>query len=167
MSLRDPITAEWLKEVGFRWHEFERQGDKHWLLWLGDALIEDKMWNFTSYDDLGIELAPNTDGMWFCWMRSDFAGRYHRFIHIRHLRERGEVIQLIVAMTGNDWRPDNHIGGCALRQEQADRRRRDSERLDQKLLRERHPWSEIEKDDSRGRPLPEHMKKAIDSGGAK
>lgn len=31
-----PITHEWLKGIGFHWHEVERSG-KHWLLWIGDA----------------------------------------------------------------------------------------------------------------------------------
>ena len=30
-----PLTEEWLKENGFKWHQFDRQPDKHWLLWLG------------------------------------------------------------------------------------------------------------------------------------
>ena len=34
--------------------------------------------------------------------------------------------------------------------------RKDNERMDRKMLTERHPWREIEKDDSRGRALPEH-----------
>lgn len=36
----DPITEEWLKSVGFKWHQFDRQPDKHWLLWLGGGLKE-------------------------------------------------------------------------------------------------------------------------------
>lgn len=167
MSLRDPITVEWLKEVGFRWHQFDRQPDKHWLLWLGDALREGEGWGFSSYEDLGIELAPNRDGTWFCWLRGDSAGRYLRFIHVRQLHERGEVIQLVVALTGMSWLPDNHINGCVLRPEHAEARRRERDRLDHVLMRERTKWSEAEKDDSRGRALPEHMNAAIENGGAK
>ena len=165
--LTDPITEEWLREVGFRWHQFDRQPNKHWLLWLGDALREGEKWAFTSYEDLGIELAPNHDGTWFCWLRDDAGGRYHRFIHIRHLSMRGEVIQLIVAMTGCSWTPENHMIGCLLRPEQADARRRESNRLDKVLLQQKRKWSEQEKDDSRGRPLSDHMEKAIESGLAK
>ena len=164
MSLRDPITEEWLREVGFRWHQLDRQPDKHWLLWLGDALREKDGWGFTSYEDLGIELAPslNDKGDWFCWLRGDSAGRYHRFIHIRKLFERGEVVQLIVALTGADWWPQNHINGCVLRPDQAEARRNESQRLDRVLMSQRTKWSGIEKDDSRGRALPEHMESAIE-----
>lgn len=31
------ITEEWLKSVGFKWHQFDRQAVKEWLLWLGDV----------------------------------------------------------------------------------------------------------------------------------
>lgn len=168
MSLHIPITEDWLKEIGFRWHQFDRQPNKQWLLWLGDCLREADGWGFTSYEDLGIELAynkPSDD--WFCWLRSDAAGRYHRFLHIRHIKVRGDVIQLIVALTGFDWLPANHIDGCVLKPEHAESRRREAERLDQQLLRGRTKWSEAEKDDSRGRPLPEHLDAAIKNGGAK
>src|SRR5580700_3412261 len=78
-----PITEEWLKESGFRWHRLERQPDKHWLLWLGDAMGDGYM---TSYEDIGIEVAPMFKRQeWFCWLRSDCAGQYHRFIHLRHI----------------------------------------------------------------------------------
>lgn len=50
------ITEDWLKLVGFKWHEFERQNAKHWLLWLGGGLRQKP--SLTDYEDLGIELAP-------------------------------------------------------------------------------------------------------------
>ena len=43
--MSEPITEEWLKEVGFKWHQLARQPEKQWLLWLGDAVR----------DGLGIE----------------------------------------------------------------------------------------------------------------
>lgn len=38
--LNNPITEEWLKSVGFKWHQLDRRPEKQWLLWLGDALPE-------------------------------------------------------------------------------------------------------------------------------
>jgi hypothetical protein len=161
MMLNDPITEEWLKSVGFKWHQFDRQPDKQWLLWLGD---------FTSSgdtQDLGIELAPGArDGFWFCWLRSDCSHRYSRFLHVRRMKVRGDVIRLVVALTDSDWRPENHIGGAAMTQKRADSIRADSDRLDRRIMREGRPWRDIEKDDSRGGALPEHMQAAIDAGKA-
>ena len=124
MNLHSPITEEWLKEVGFRWYQFDRQPNKQWLLWLGDCLWDDKRWCFTRCEDLGIELAynqPRDD--WFCWLRAGSAGGCHRFVYIRDLRACGDVIRLIVALTDADWRPENHLNGSVLRQEHADYRR--------------------------------------------
>ena len=168
MILNDPITEEWLKEVGFRWHQFDRQPNKQWLLWLGDSLWDGKGWCFSSYEDLGIELAYNqSSDDWFCWLRSDSAGRYHRFLHIRHLRVCGDVVNLITALTGANWRPENHVNGCVLRPENAEYRRREAARLDQRILRGNRKWFGVEEDDSRGRALSQHMQAAIDGGMAK
>jgi hypothetical protein len=166
-----PLTEDWLREVGFRWHELERQPSKHWLLWLGTALVTEG-WNFTSFDDLGIELASGgLDNTWFCWLRSDAAGRYHRFIHTRHMRVRGDVIRLVVALTDLSWEPKNHLYGCVQLPQHAEKLRLERERMDQRfdqmMLRERRPWYETEKDESRGRALPEHLHAAIEKGGAK
>jgi hypothetical protein len=78
----------------------------------------------------------------------------------------GDVIQLIVALTGHDWMPQNHISGSVLRPKHADYRRKENERLDRVILHGDQPWYEAEKDDSRGRALPEHMEAAIKNGGA-
>lgn len=162
MILNDPITEEWLKSVGFKWHQLHRQPDKQWLLWLGDH---------TDRGDtqaLGIELAPGvSDGAWFCWLRSDTSQRYSRFLHIRHMKVIGDVIRLVVALTDSDWRPENHIGGAAMTQKRADSIRADYNRLDRIIMREGHPWRDIEKDESRGGALPEHMQGAIDGEQAK
>ncbi len=149
-----PITEDWLREVKFGWHQLERQTDKHWLLWLGSA-IDDRM---TCYEDLGIEVSPvRGNDEWFCWLRADTAGRYHRFIHIRYMRTRGDLITLIEALTGQTWNPENNFGGSIRTPEQAARIRQDLDRFDQRLLRECPKWSQIEEDDTRGRALPEHM----------
>lgn len=166
-SSDEPITEEWLKAVGFRWHQFDRQPDKHWLLWLGDAVREAEGQSLTSYEDIGLEMTPNRDGKWFCWLRDDAAGRYHRFIHLRHLSMTDEVIQLVVAITGQDWNPENHQYGSCRGPRQAQALREADERLDRRINRANHKWSEVEKDDTRGRALPEHMQAAIDGRKAK
>jgi hypothetical protein len=168
----DPITEEWLKSVGFKWHQFERQPSKHWLLWLGSGLREKPC--MTSYEDIGIELAanvPTRDGEpdWFCWLRSDAAGRYHRFIHLRHLQTRRDVTTLVEAISGRPWTPEHHIYGSLHSPDAADRIRQDLERIDRKMIHESpafYKWSEVEKDDTRGRALPEHMEAAVKAGKA-
>ncbi|MFN4018214.1 MAG: hypothetical protein ACK4JB_22955 [Reyranella sp.] len=154
-----PISEDWLKSAGFKWHQFDRQTDKHWLLWLGDALQR-----FTSYEDLGIELAPNvpTDtSAWFCWLRDDSAGRYHRFIHIRCLRTVEELVALIEGIIGRPFDPANSLYGCHRTPEQAARIRQEDERLDRRLMKSGHPRSDAEKDAARGGPLPEHQEHHI------
>lgn len=152
-----PITADWLKSIGFKWHQFDRQPDKHWLLWIGEAMNGGP---FTGYEDIGLELAPNRDQEWFCWFRSDTAGRYHRFIHIRHLKEQHELTNLISALTGTIFNPAHvhygHLRSAAV----AARLEQEAQRLDLILRTEGAPWSEVEKDDTRGRSLPEHMEAA-------
>lgn len=147
------LTEEWLKSVGFKWHQLERQSDKQWLLWLGDAVREGN--GFTSYSDLGIELTTNCNGKWHCWLRSDAGGIYSRFLHIRYLRTQQELIQLCEALTGQKWDPLNHLYGAMRTPEQADRIRKDDERLDRRIMFG-NKWREIEKDDSIGGALPQH-----------
>lgn len=163
----DPITEDWLKEVGFKWHQLSRQPEKHWLLWLGDAVKEGN--GFASFEDLGVEVANaglGTDERWNCWLRADLSGRYSRFIHTRYVRTRQDLIALIEGVTGQKWDPSNNLYGCMRTPEQAARIRKDDERMDRKMLTERHPWRNIEKDPTRGRALPEHME-AYDKAGLK
>lgn len=169
----EPITEDWLRDVGFKWHQFGRQPDKHWLLWLGGALGQDRI---TSSEDLGIELAPawwpnrNGDpvgdvGAWHCWLRGDTAGRYHRFIHVRLLRSQAELIDLVASLSGQSWDPANHFFGSIHTPQNAERIRRDFDRPDRQLTTGAPPyarWHEIEKDDTRGRALPEHMQAHAD-----
>ena len=153
-----PITEDWLKEVGFKWHQLPRQPEKHWLLWLGDAVKEGN--GFASHDDLGVEVANawlDKDERWNCWLRADLSCRYSRFIHIRYVRTRRDLIAVIEGVTGHTWNPENNLYGCMRTPEQAARIRKDDERMDRKMLTERHPWRDIEKDPSRGGALPEHL----------
>lgn len=159
----EPLTEEWLRSVGFKWHQLERQPEKHWLLWLGDCLGG----GLTSYEDLGVEVAygsydraTRTRDHWFCWLRGDSAGLYHRFIHVRALYYREELIDLVEGLTGHVWDPTNHLYGSIRTARAAEHIRREDERLDRQMMRER-PWAQIERDESRGRALPEH-KEAVE-----
>lgn len=156
-DLTAPISEDWLKQVGFKWHQIERQPSKHWLLWIGGAFLKREM--FTGPDDLGIEVATGTDGSWFCWFRSDTAHRYHRFIHLRHIYIRQELVAIISALIGYEFNPSNCFYGSLARPEHADYLRKENERLDLKWIMESPPrckWAIIEKDDTRGQALPEH-----------
>lgn len=166
-----PITEDWLKSVGFKWHQFDRQPNKQWLLWLGDAMNGG---GFSSFEDIGVELASGAWNQkrddhedWYCWLRGDSSHRYHRFIHVRHIRFQHELIRLVEGLTGQDWDPANHQVGSCMTPEQAERIRREQERRDlRENWRQRPPWGEVEKDDTRGRALPEHMEAAVKNGGA-
>lgn len=169
-----PITEEWLKSVGFKWEQFERQPSKNWTLWLGGCQDCGKAWRFNGPEDFGIVVAQNIpihdpeDHWWFCWFRSDSAGRYHRFIHVRHLRTQSEIVALVEALSGFPWRPENHQYGSVRCQSCADRwRAEEARRFDIANRESRGKWAEIEKDDTRGRATAEHMQAAIDGGKAK
>lgn len=160
-NLDELISEDWLREVGFKWHQLERQPDKQWILWLGDACGES---GCIGSQELGIEVTKcSSDNAWFCWLRSDLAGRYSRFLHIRHLRLRRELTSMISGLTGQDWNPENNVCGSMLRPQIAALRKKELQRLDVVLLQQRHPWCDIEKDDSRGGALPEHMQLAINA----
>lgn len=156
------LTEEWLKANGFKWHQFDRQPDKHWLLWLGGA-VGDGMW--TSYEDLGVEVAPmHRDHRWFCWLRADSSGRYHRFIHIRHIETVDDLTNLIAGIIGRPFDPAHARYGHLNTPERAERMRQEDERLDQRLLREGRGWYENEKDDALGGPLIDHVNAHLKRG---
>jgi hypothetical protein len=149
----EPITEDWLAAVGFKWHQLDRQPGKQWLLWLG-AAAERKV---ASFEDLGIELGKSPlDDRWCCWLRSDVAHRYSRFIHVRHLKTQDELIRLIEGLTGRGWNPENNLYGSMQTPEEAEFIRREEQRLDHQFLREGNKWMEIERDDTSGGALPEH-----------
>lgn len=157
-----PITEEWLKANGFLYHQLDRQPDKHWLLWLGGAM-PDKM---TSYEDLGIELAPTLDGKWFCWLRADSSHRYSRFLHVRHLSATRDVVELISALVGAPFDPSNCSGGHLRTSEDQARIAKLQERMDQKMLIETPAylaWHPVEADRYAGGPLHEHQRAYLDA----
>jgi hypothetical protein len=162
MGETELITEDWLKSVGFRWSQIELQPHKHWILWLGGAIDDGSL---IDREDIGIEITPmrfnnaNGDGVgsdaWFCWLRSDAAGRYHRFIHLRHIRTQADLIAIIVAISGQAWAPENHYHGGILSPRQAERYRKRADRLDLKI-RDQDTWYDLEKDQTAGGALPEH-----------
>ena len=147
----EPITEEWLKEVGFRWSQFDRQPDKHWTLWLG-AAIEDG----PDLEDIGIEVAPGYDGKWYCWLRSDTAGRYTRFVHVRHLRWKSELCELVAAIAGRALDPKDVFYGALQTKARAERYRAEADRLDRRMLAQ-HSWKQDGSDSTLGRATPEHL----------
>jgi hypothetical protein len=161
------ITEDWLRSVGFKWHQFDRQPGKNWLLWLGDVTDPGDA------EMLGIEIAfgaymgHDQPKGWNCWVRSDTSSRYHRFIHIRHLRFQIEVTVLVSALTGQEWDTANHWYGGVRTPESAARLRAEHDRLDKRIHREQAAWYEAEKDPSRAKPTAEDQEAAIKSGLAK
>jgi len=110
---RVPITEEWLKSSGFKWDQFDRQPEKMWTLWLGAALVDVRNGNkrkmFAGPEDVGIEVTTQKENgvvkNWSCFLRSDVAGRYGRFLHIRYLVYRDELVAIIEALTGQQFIP--------------------------------------------------------------
>ena len=147
------LTEDWLKANGFKWHQFDRQPSKQWLLWLGNA-IADKC---TSYEDLGIEVAKGYGTRWYCWLRADSAGRYHRFIHIRHIETVADLTGMIAGLVGRPFDPQHALYGHLYTPEQAARIRQEDQRLDQRLKRDHPTWYLPEKDETLGGPLIDHV----------
>jgi hypothetical protein len=101
------ITETWLKEVGFIKHVFGGEPYKHWLLWLGFE------------DEIGIEVAfganssiGNKTPWWFCWARTGGAHTFDKFVHLRHVRTKYEVILIVEAISGRRWNPSSHRNGA-------------------------------------------------------
>jgi len=159
------ITEEWLKSIGFKWHQFDRQPNKQWLLWLGCATHQSEkrgQWSsMTGTEDIGLEVTPvGHDDEWFCWFRSDVAGRYSRFLHIRHLKFQRELIGLIEAIAGMPFDSTNAMYGSLHCARHAAAIREMDMRRDIDWMKNGPSWRDIEKDDTRGGALPEHMEAA-------
>lgn len=166
-TMNDAIDEQWLRDCGFRWHEFERSGGKHWLLWIGGVIAirqterTGNPWRFSDDEDLGVEIAAGgSDGSWFCWLRSDTAHRYHRFIHLRHIWTRLELATIVEGLSGVPWNPQNHRYGSIHTDQQMERIRQDEQRPDRVLLQGSSPWYPSERDKSQGRPLIGHLEAA-------
>lgn len=121
----DLITDEWLGEIGFKWHQEERQPSKHWSITLGWGAPNTR----ACMEDLNIEVASGAmDGEWFCWLR-----RGTRFspdsIHIRHIKYQHELEELITALTGTRFKHENLMYGNFYNDEIADNLRKQYESL--------------------------------------
>ena len=96
------ITEEWLGEVGFKYREpGERQQFRHWTLTFSEPddygmYLETTMpgWLNASGEHIGADLG------WFLWL-----GREHKFIHLRHVWEREEIVAIVEALIGAKWEP--------------------------------------------------------------
>lgn len=96
------ITEEWLASVGFKYREpGERQQFRMWRL------------TFSEPDDYGMYLETTMPGHlnangehvgrdrgWFLWL-----GREHKFMHLRHVWHREEIIAIVEALVGQTWEP--------------------------------------------------------------
>jgi len=111
------LGENWLRELGFKSSQQERQPFKHWKLLLGRA-VDGGM--FSCPEDLYVEVTPawwlNRNGErvqagagnpWHCWIGGDGRG----FVHVRHLQTRDDLIRLIAALTGLAWRPEDVFYG--------------------------------------------------------
>lgn len=109
------ITDEWLKAMGFRQQPpHDRQPTAHWLLWFGHTSEERA---FGSFDDAGLELCAtqlqrvasyDKDDRYHAWLRSDFSHSRGRFLHIRYITTRADVVTLVEALSGVPWDPSWH-----------------------------------------------------------
>lgn len=144
------ITEEWLKEIGFKWFDVERS-DKHWILWMGSAIAENRKYRSSSHDDFGLELSkfhPEEDN-WGVFYRADYAGRYSRFIFCRDVWEQEQLIRLIEALTDTPFDVQNIMYGNLYRPEQAEYyRKQDAERLDRRIALENR-WRDDEQDETK------------------
>jgi hypothetical protein len=133
-AIDDLIDEAWLRDCGFHWSQGERQPSKHWTLWCGMPAF------MGSPEDIGVEVAqmgddPRHGPSWFCWIRSDFSHRYSRFIHVRHVTTRGEVIRLVEALTGRRWNAAHHRYGRVCTLEQVERFDAEDPRLRERMKR--------------------------------
>jgi hypothetical protein len=162
------ISEDWLRSVGFKWHTISGRDPnpprdpKHWALWMGNVANYEpgQIWSFHSDEDLGLELTENTsrDKFWFCWLRADTSSRYSRFLHIRHIRKQADVIQLVEALSGVPWKPENHMYGKIFTTEQVGQIRERDKRLDIRIAKDSQ-WYKHENDDSAARRhIPEERK---------
>ncbi len=126
------ITEDWLRDCGFKWEQHERQPSKHWLLWIGSACLGYDRTN--DPDSLGVELAKHqASDLWYCWIRSDIAGRYARIIHVRYVYLQSEVEAIIEALTGRKINWKDSLYGSLRSPTQAEHLRSDRGRLDQQI----------------------------------
>lgn len=117
-NLDAEITEDWLASVGFKYREpGERQPFRHWTL------------TFSEPDDCGMYLETTMPGWlnakgdhigadhgWFLWL-----GRDHKFIHLRHVYVRSEIVLMVEALIGCTWEPTRMGNVRVVRREAAAR----------------------------------------------
>jgi hypothetical protein len=110
-----PLTEEWLLSVGFKYREpDERQTFRHWFL------------KFDENDNYGLYIETTKPGWfnrngehigadngWYLW-----AGREHNFFHLRHIHNLSDIITIVEALSGYEWKPENHMYGMVMTAEQ-------------------------------------------------
>lgn len=103
----DMLSEEWLGKVGFKWSQDESQLTKHWLLTLGWGSENTR----ACIEDLCIEVASGAmNDEWFCWIKR--GTRFsENFIHIRYLKYQQELEEIITALTGTKFKPENCLYG--------------------------------------------------------
>jgi hypothetical protein len=147
----ETITEEWLKEIGFKWHDVERSG-RNWLLWIGSAIAQNSPYGRTSsFEDFGLELSKFHKDIenWAVFYRADYAGRYTRFIYCRDVWKREQLTRLLEALIDVPFDPANVMYGSLYRPEQAAHyKRQDQKRLDRRIALENR-WRADEADDSK------------------
>lgn len=133
------ITEYWLRAAGFKWTQADRQPFKHWTLWIGDAIPRIREAGTSSPDNFGVELsqADNLGVCWLMWLRADYAGRYDRFLFARDVVMTSQVTSLIEALTDRPFEPRDSLYGEYRSHEQAERMRRDAERMDLRIATSR------------------------------
>jgi hypothetical protein len=90
--------------MGFKPHSIANQHGQHWLLWLGE--------------DLGLELSfgrEKPQPWWFCDLRTRGDHAPERFINLRDLTTKHEVIMLVQALTGRRWNAARQFTGSGHR----------------------------------------------------
>ena len=106
-------------------------------------------------------MRPEKPAGWFCWLRSDVAGLYHRFLHLRHLTYRDELAQLILGLTGQKLRAQNNLYGSMHHPRVAAKLRENARRLDLRMRERRAKWYDTENDPTRAGALPENLDDAL------
>lgn len=144
-----PITDEWLASIGFKWHQMDRQPHKHWVLWLGDAMGEPTI----CFTDIGIEVSRAIREGYHCWIRSDAAHRYGRFLHVRYLYSEADLYSVIAGLVGRPFDPTHCWYGSLRTPASAERFREEADRLDRRLA---DAFGDT--DETKGRPLAEHLR---------
>jgi hypothetical protein len=131
-----PLTEEFLRDVGFRWHQNELQPNKMWLLWIGGAMFSRN--GMASFDNFGLELSESTwegERYFSLWFRSDIAGRYSRFLWARDLTTVEQLVRVIESLTDAPFSPLNVLYGSLHTPEQAARLRVSEQRSDWRIAK--------------------------------